>query len=139
MREVNKWIVAGGCRWAMLGSGKTTKAMHKEGDYFMDDVVEEYVKANQTIADAQAAYSKTLQGFRSAIKNDLSSIDASANKVTAEAAKMQQAYRNAIGTLTAPDMEAAIKNAERLAAALRAISELQSHSITFAVLDKKAA
>lgn len=104
----------------------------------MTDVTPEYEKANKVISEAQAAYNKTLDQFRGAIKNDLASISASADRVVRENAKMKAAYEAAAVLLTSPEMGQAIANAERLAKALESISALQSHSITFAVLDKKA-
>lgn len=138
VEDLNKWMVAGGLKWVMLNGGSpTTKAQKRDGDYMMDDVSVEYEKANKVISDAQSMYNKTVSEFRSAVKNDLASIGASANKVQNEAVKIQVAYQNTAKTLTTPDMEKAIANAERLAAALGAISSLSSHNITFAVLDRK--
>lgn len=139
LSEINAWMVAGGLQWVMLGERTTTKAMRLEGDYNMTDIAPEYQKANKVIAEAKAAYDKTLEQFRGAIKNDLASISASADRVQRENAKMKAAYEAAAGTLNSPEMEKAIANAERLATALQAISALQNHSITFAVLDKKTA
>lgn len=129
-KELDRWICGGGLETIMLETSEENG---------MPNVNEAYAKANVTIENAQAAYNKTLQTFRSAIKNDMASISASADKVKAESAKMHGAYTNAMTMLTSREMEAAIANAERLATALRAISELQSHSITFAVLDRKPA
>ena len=56
----------------------------------MSDVSEAYQEAQKVIDEAQAAYNKVLQGFRSVIKNDLSSISASADKVQAEVGKMHR-------------------------------------------------
>lgn len=137
LKEVNAYIRAGGLQWNMLMDGKTTKGKKREGDYQMTDITPEYEKANQVISNAQAAYNKTLDQFRSTVKNDLASISASADRVQRENEKMRSAYEAAAGMLTSPEMEKAIANAERLATALQAISALQNHSITFAVLDKK--
>lgn len=134
--DLDKWVVAGGLDWALIGKRKFGD--QREGS-FMSEVVEAYESARKLIDDANAAYNKTVAGFRGTIKNDLASIASSAEKVQAEVGKMQRAYQAAVETLTSPSMASAIENAERLANALKAISELQSHSITFAVLDKKSA
>lgn len=103
----------------------------------MGDTEQAYIEATKTLSEANEAYNKVLNSFRSTIKNDLASISASGVKVQAETAKMRQAYTDAVTTLTSKEMISAIENAERLATALQAISSLQNHSITFAVLDKK--
>lgn len=103
----------------------------------MGDVNVAYDEAREVIEKAAAAYSKTIADFRGTIKNDLTSISAASDRVTGEVGKMQRAYDKCALLLTSAEMVAAIGNAERLAAALGAISALQSHSITFAVLDKK--
>lgn len=134
--DIDRWVVAGGPAWSFIGKHKFNDS--EKGSY-MSEVVEAYDNARKLIDDANVAYNKTLQSFRSTIRNDLSSIASSADKVQAEVGRMQRSYQAAVDTLTSPSMEAAIANAERLATALRAVSELQSHSITFAVLDKKSA
>lgn len=135
-KDFSAWINAGGLQWHLLG-GPTTGAMKNEGDFVMADVEQAYEEARQVVGSAQEAYLKLVQSFRNNIKNDLASISASADRVQKEQAKMKAAYDAATKMLICPEMEKAIANAERLATALAAISELQSHSITFAVLDKK--
>ena len=106
------------------------------GYYIMNDVTEAYKKSNEVIEQAQKAYDTTLSKFRSTIKNDLASISSSADKVTKEVTKMGEQYQKAINTMNSPDMERAIINAERLAAALSAISTIQTANISFTLLDK---
>jgi hypothetical protein len=132
---MDKWIVAGGLSWNLI-EGRD-KSVGEKGYEIMSDVQEAYKKSQGDIDAACAAYNKSIDKFRSTIRNDLSSISSSAEKVKGECNKMGDAYQRAINTLTSEGMIAAIANAERLATALQAISELQSHSITFAVLDKK--
>lgn len=103
----------------------------------MSDVKKAMEDGLHEIDEALAGYNRVLVQFRSTIKNDLSSLAASAAKVQAENAKIAQACRAVIEVMTSPDMEEAIANAERLANALKAISELKSHNITFAVLGRK--
>ncbi len=137
-KGLDAWIEAGGLKWALLGD-VTTGAMRNEGDFTMADVEQAYKDAAKVVGSAQDAYVKLVRVFKGEIKNDLASISASADRVLKENAKIKAAYEATAATLTTPAMEQAIANAERLAAALRAISELQNHSITFAVLDKKTA
>lgn len=103
----------------------------------MSDVGPAYEQANKVIGDAQEAYLKTVSTFKANIKNDLSSISAAAQKIQAESAKVRAAYEDTARQLITADMERAIVNAERLAVALKTISELQSNRITLAVLDSK--
>jgi len=126
--SINKWIVAGGMDWILL---KTTEENH------MSQVDEAYEKANEVISKAKLAYDKTLSDFRGSIKNDLSSIASSADRVQKETVKMANAYKESVTLLTSPDMIQAIENAERLATAIKAISELQTHKITVALLSGK--
>lgn len=136
--ELDAWILSGGLLWQgpVLG-GRTRGEQQNEGDYSMADVEQAYKEAANKVGAAKEAYSKIVADFKGNIKNDLTSISASADRVLRENEKMRAAYAAAAGLLTSPEMEKAIANAERLAKALEAISALQSHSITFAVIDKK--
>lgn len=137
-KDIKAWEAAGGLNWGgALLMGPTTKGQRQEGDYAMADASDAFKEANEIITDAQAAYHKTIDAFRGRIKNDLVSIAASSDKIVAESSKMQRATQATVAMLVGPEMEKALQNAERLATALKAISELQSHSLTFAVLDRK--
>lgn len=103
----------------------------------MADVEAAYKEAVEKVGGARDAYTKLIQEFKGHIKNDMSSISASADRVLRENEKMRAAYDAAAKTLNSQEMMQAIANAERLAKALECISALQSHSITFAVLDRK--
>ena len=131
--DIEAWELAGGLEWVLLG--KSTGATRNEGDYSMSDVSEAYEKANIVISNANTAYNKTVVDFRSTIKNDMTSISASADKVQKESVKLSAAYRASISLLNSPEMITAIENAERLAAALTAISQVQPNKIAFAVID----
>ena len=131
--EIEAWQMAGGLEWVLLG--KSTGATRNEGDYLMSDVTEAYEKANLVISNANTAYNKTVVDFRSTIKNDMTSIAASADKVQKESVKLSAAYRASISLLNSPEMITAIENAERLAAALTAISQVQPNKIAFAVIE----
>lgn len=101
----------------------------------MSDVDAAYETATKTIDKALEAYQKVVADFRGTIKNDLASISSSAAKVQAESGKMLQAYVNTQTILTTPKFEQAIVNAERLAVALKAISELSETKVAFAVMN----
>jgi hypothetical protein len=131
--NIEAWQKAGGLEWVLLG--KSTGATRNEGDYLMSDVNEAYEKANLVISNANTAYNKTVVDFRSTIKNDMTSISASADKVQKESVKLSAAYRASISLLNSPEMITAIANAERLAAALTAISQVQPNKIAFAVIE----
>ena len=131
--DIEAWQKAGGLEWVLLG--KSTGATRNEGDYLMSDVNEAYEKANLVISNANTAYTKTVVDFRSTIKNDMTSISASADKVQKESVKLSAAYRASISLLNSPEMITAIANAERLAAALTAISQVQPNKIAFAVIE----
>lgn len=75
----------------------------------------------------------TVKKFRERIKNDLSSMKASSDRVQSEVIQMGARYKEAQEILTNPTMEKAIANAERLATALKAISELSETKLSFAV------
>jgi hypothetical protein len=75
----------------------------------------------------------TVKKFRERIKNDLSSMKASSDRVQSEVLQMQSQYKAAQELLTSPVMERAIANAERMATALKAISELSTTKITVGV------
>ena len=131
--DIEAWELAGGLEWVLLG--KSTGATRNEGDYSMSDVSEAYEKANIVISNANTAYNKTVVDFRSTIKNDMTSISASADKVQKESVKLSAAYRASLSLLNSPEMITAIENAERLAAALTAISQVQPNKIAFAVIE----
>ena len=101
----------------------------------MSDVEKAYEEANESISKAEEAYHATISRFRSTIKNDLSSISSSASKTVNESEKINTAYAKAISQLTSADMEKAIQNAERLASALKTISDAKSTEVYFKLFD----
>jgi uncharacterized protein YukE len=82
-------------------------------------------------------YREETAKFRSEIKNDIAALKASTDQLEKSVNRMQAAYNATAATLTSPQFQQGIENAERMAKALTAISELQSHSVTFAILDRK--
>ena len=117
--------------------GRAHQDERNEGDIRMGDVTKAYKDAAKMVEDAADIYNSAIGKFRSTIKNDLASISSSADRVTREHAKVSAAYQATAQMLISPDMAIAIDNAERLARALESIAALKSHSLTFAVLDKK--
>ena len=122
---VNKWICVGG--WTI-------------------PLMEDFVNAEAGLSEAADKvhasadrYTKAVLKLRSEVKNDVASIAAMSSKSVSEIAKLDEAISKLQANMLSPEMITAIANAERLAAALQAISAVQSNSITFAVLDKKTA
>lgn len=101
-------------------------------NYLMNII--EHLKSNYDECSALwDQYKDRLKAFRSEVKNDLVSLDAAARKSTDAANRLQAAYGGVIAQLRSDDMAQAIANAERLAAAMAALSSLQSHKLTFSV------
>lgn len=135
--DINKWVVSGEPQKIMLcGTKHRSKSEINGGYYIMSDVSKAYDDANEVIEKARDGYNKTLLAFRSTIANDLKSISSSADKTVKEGEKLRVTYENTISTLTSNDMERAIENAERLAAALKLISELKSADVSFRLTEK---
>jgi hypothetical protein len=86
-------------------------------------------RANSALANLDV----TVKKFREQIKNDLSSMKASSDRVQSEVIQMGTRYKEAQAILTSLQMETAISNAERLAVALKAISELSTTKLSVAV------
>jgi transcriptional regulator with AAA-type ATPase domain len=76
---------------------------------------------------------KTVEAFRGQIKNDLASMKAASDRVQSEVRQMEARYLQAQHTLTTPEFERAIANAERMARALESISALSQTKLAFAV------
>lgn len=83
------------------------------------------------------SYKGRLDEFRSAVKNDVSSLEASARKTTEAVQRMNRAYGTVIEQLNSEPMLQAIANAERLANALSALSALQAHKLVFSVAENE--
>lgn len=95
-------------------------------------------KLEESATDASRllrGYKEFLDQFRSCIKNDISSLEASARKTADAVAKMNRTYGDVIALMSGTDMRQAVENAERVAAAMAALANVQSHSLTLAVVD----
>lgn len=118
-KEVDAWSVQ--CSWACW----------TECDLM--NVTEELQKQYESAAELWKAYEKRLHDFRSAVKNDISSLEAGARKTTEAVVRMNKAYSDVFVQLNSAEMATAIANAERLATAMKALSELQPHKLAFTV------
>lgn len=98
--------------------------------------MEASIAATESTVRAQASIDKlkaTLVDFRGSIKNDLTSMKAASERVQNEVMQMQEKYKQAQAMLTTPEFMQAIQNAERMAAALKAIQELTETKVSVAV------
>jgi len=101
--------------------------------------VEESLRNNYESASALwETYKEKLDTFRNCARNDMTSLEAAARKTKEAAHRMVDAYASVFAQLNGADMERAIQNAERLAAALKSISEARSHQLVFSVADGAA-
>jgi len=115
--------------WGVLHTWATQTEMT-----FMN-VIEELQGNYEEAAKLWEAYEHRLEEFRSRVKNDITSLEAGARRTTDAVVKMNKAYADVFAQLNGPEMASAIANAERMAQAMRALSELQSHKLMFAVVD----
>lgn len=97
----------------------------------IDELKTQYAEA----AELWKSYEKQLQQFRATVKNDITSLEAGARKTTESVTRMNKAYGDVITQMNGEEMQQAIQNAERLAAAMTALANLQSHKLTFSVID----
>lgn len=104
---------------------------------FMTTEAKMLTELTDEVKTALAAYTDTVKAFRGAVKNDIASAKASADAMEVQLQKMGAVYKSTAAILTAPEFEKGILNAERMATALRSISELNSHSFTFSVMERK--
>lgn len=102
------------------------------------NVIDELKKNYEAAKQLWDAYNTRLLEFRSIVKNDITSLEAGARRTTDAVAKMNKAYGEVILQLNGPEMTKAIENAERLAKAMESLANLQSHKLTFAVIDAQA-
>jgi hypothetical protein len=86
-------------------------------------------RAIESLGKLDAAAKK----FREVVKNDLTSMKASSDRVQTEVAQMGERYKHATQLLTSKEFEHALENAERMAAALKAISALSETKLSVAV------
>lgn len=145
------WIVREG--WERNGSGREGIAIKKSRadmwvayakcfqgteSAFMN-IIEELKVNYEAANELWGRYKDRLTEFRSAVKNDVTSLEASARKTTEAVNKMTASYKGVLNLLNSAEMENAVQNAERLSAAMQALANLQSHKLVFAVTDQTKA
>lgn len=97
------------------------------------DIEESSAHATTTAEECLKSLKAALDQFKATIGNDLASIKAAAARVQSETNRMKEGYLAAQHILSTPEFERAIANAERMATALSAISELAETKISVAV------
>lgn len=97
------------------------------------DIEQVAVETSGAAEEALKSLKAALDKFKSTLANDLTSIKAASSRVQSEALQMKQAYQAAQSMLTTAEFERAVANAERMAAALTAISALSQTKLSVAV------
>lgn len=97
------------------------------------DIEQQAVEVSGAAEAALKTLKESLDKFKSTLANDLTSIKAAASRVQNETLQMKQSYQAAQAILTTPEFERAMANAERMAVALKAISELSETKLSVAV------
>jgi septal ring factor EnvC (AmiA/AmiB activator) len=87
----------------------------------------------EQVTELWSKYDEKLKAFRGNVKNDISSLQASASKTAEAIQKMNRAYGEVVIQMTGEEMQRAIANAERLAAALESINRIQSQALTLQI------
>lgn len=127
----------GAFRRSMLDKAKPAIANFgawKEGK-IMELATEESLKR----ADEALSLLEThLASFRSKIGNDLTSIKAASQRVQTEVTSMAQKYQQAQAILTSQEFEKAVENAERMAKALEAISQVSGTQLNVSLFAEGA-
>ena len=73
--------------------------------------------------------------FRANTRNDLASMKAHSDRVQSEVEQMTVSYSKAVQLLTSHEFVAAMQNAERFVAAIKAINELQATRVVLQMFD----
>lgn len=102
-------------------------------DAFLN-IIEELKGNYSEVAQLWAMYDEKLKKFRGEVKNDIASLEAAARKTTEGVQRMNKAYADVVDQMNSPAMEQAIKNAERLAAAMTTLANAQSQQLSFTVV-----
>ena len=97
------------------------------------DIEQHAVEVGGQAEEALKSLKASLDKFRATLANDLTSIKAAGSRVQSETLQMKQAYQAAQAMLTTVEFERAVVNAERMAAALKAISDLSETKVNFSV------
>jgi hypothetical protein len=116
VRETDEWVV------------KTAWAQQTE-KYFMN-ILDKLGENYEAAAEMWKQYEKKLEQFRSVVKNDVSSLEATAKRAHEAGLKIQKVHADLFAQLNSAEMMQAITNAERLGAALKVIQDLESSKTT---------
>jgi hypothetical protein len=101
------------------------------------NVIDELKKNFDQVQSLWKGYETELKVFRSAAKNDVSSLEAAARKTSDAAVRINSSYASVMALLNSEEMAQAVSNAERLAAAMTALASLQSHKLVFSVTEQE--
>lgn len=88
------------------------------------DLEQAAVEVSGSAETALKSLKASVDKFKSTITNDLTSMKAASSRIQSETNQMKQAYSETQALLTTAEFERAVQNAERMAVALKAISEL---------------
>lgn len=102
--------------------------------------MEAQVAATECTERATEAVKKldlTVDEFTKNLKNDLSSMKSASQRIQDETARMRERYLAAQQILTSPEFNKAIENAERMVAALSALSAMSAVGLSVSVLAEK--
>ena len=94
------------------------------------NVMEELQTNYATVSEMWKQYEGKLAQFRSIVKNDVASLEATAKKAREAGLQIQKVHADLFAQLNSAEMLQAITNAERLGAALKVIQELESSKTT---------
>lgn len=136
---LDEFMANGGGLAALIGDGnedlnRPTTDKHGMGLMAMEQKLRE---ATDETEAAFKRFDEARQKFRSEIRNEVQSVEAAARKLSAESARVAAAIMAIRDVYTSADFVLAVANAERLAAALKALQDLDSSRLTFAVIDNK--
>ena len=124
--------------WLSSVVGITGGGIHDEG-YSMATTQEQLDEAAQEVEAAYTRFATVRDKMKGSLKNDTVAASAAAAKIRAEMEKIADSVRASMDVLLSDDMVRAVEQAERLATALRAISELRTTKLSLALFDTSPA
>lgn len=122
------------CDWANPVIGYRESKGSKEDIGSMSDTEEKFQTATNEVNKAYEVFDAARKKLKSSLANDTASIASSCDKIESNMAKARASIDSVERQLLTDSMLQAIVNAERLAAALTAISAVRPANLTFAVL-----
>lgn len=133
--DLREWTANGGWISSLVGDPAFDKHDEKgSGLMNLDERMNDAVKQTE---DAFGRFDAARKRFRSEIKNETSSIESAARKIAAEFDRVARAVSEVQGILTSGQFVDAIKNAERLAAALNALQGATAANIQFVITPRQ--